>query len=179
MAARNALGNMNTRVNDGSTALNVALGHVANVTVAIAGISIVGMAMVEAWQVFARYVMNDSPSWTEPVALLFMSTAMMFGAAAGVRANRHFGFFLLVDHAPLPLRKVLRLLPKLIAAGIGLMLAVWGADMMVDVWDYPMAGVPLPQGMVFVPMCAGGTLIAVFALEQIVSPPPPPAAAGE
>uniref|UniRef100_UPI003D76A394 TRAP transporter small permease n=1 Tax=Salmonella enterica TaxID=28901 RepID=UPI003D76A394 len=48
---------------------------------AIAAVSIVGMACVEAWQVFARYVLNDSPSWTEPVALLFMSTTMMFGAA--------------------------------------------------------------------------------------------------
>ena len=137
------------------------------------------MAAVEAWQVFARYVMNDSPSWTEPVALLFMSTAMMFGAAAGVRANRHFGFFLLVEHAsPLP-RKVLQLVPKLIATGIGLMLALWGADMMFDAWNFPMAGAPLPQGMVFLPMCAGGTLIALFALEQIISPPPPPPSAGE
>jgi TRAP-type C4-dicarboxylate transport system permease small subunit len=133
------------------------------------------MAAVEAWQVFTRYVMNDSPSWTEPVALLFMSTAMMFGAAAGVRSNRHFGFFLLVEHASPTLRKVLQVIPKIIATGIGLMLALWGADMMIDAWDFPMAGAPLPQGMVFLPMCAGGTLIALFALEQIISPPPAPA----
>ena len=154
------------------------LGRLANVTVAVAGISIVGMAAVEAWQVFARYVMNDSPSWTEPVALLLMSTAMMFGAAAGVRANRHFGFFLLVEHASPPIRKVLQTVPKLIATCIGLMLALWGTDMMIDAWDYPMAGAPLPQGMVFLPMCTGGALIALFALEQLISPPPA-APAGE
>src|SRR5688572_25570956 len=150
-----------------------ALDHVARATLTIAGLSIVGMACVEGWQVFARYVMNDSPSWTEPVALLFMSTAMMFGAAAGVRGNRHFGFFLLVERAAPGPRQVLRLIPKLIALGIGSMLAIWGADMMIDAWDFPMAGAPLPQGMVFLPMCAGGALIALFALEQVVSPPPP------
>ncbi len=53
------------------------LDHIATATLVVAGASIVGMACVEGWQVFARYVLNRSPSWTEPVALLLMSTAMM------------------------------------------------------------------------------------------------------
>jgi TRAP-type C4-dicarboxylate transport system permease small subunit len=148
------------------------LGRTAHAAVAIAGTSIVGMAAVEAWQVFARYVLNNSPSWTEPVALLLMSTAMMMGAAAGVRSNRHFGFFLLVEHASPGLRRVLVVIPKLIALAIGTMLAGWGGEMMIDAWDFRMAGAPLPQGIVFVPMCLGGALIALFALEQLISPPP-------
>jgi TRAP-type C4-dicarboxylate transport system permease small subunit len=53
------------------------------------------------------------------------------------------------------------------------MLAGWGGEMMIDAWDFRMAGAPLPQGIVFLPMCAGGVLIALFALEQLISPPPP------
>lgn len=159
--------------------LNAALRTTANVALAIAGASVVGMAAVEAWQVFARYVMNNSPSWTEPVALFLMSSAMMLGAAAGVRANRHFGFFIVVEYAKPPVQRVLRLITRLIIFGIGLMFAVWGGEMMFDSWGYPMAGAPLPQGLVFLPMCLGGTLIAVFALEQMISPPPPPAPVGE
>ena len=30
------------------------------------------MALVQAWQVFARYVLNDSPGWTEPLALPYV-----------------------------------------------------------------------------------------------------------
>jgi TRAP-type C4-dicarboxylate transport system permease small subunit len=153
--------------------MNVVLNRTAHAAVAIAGASIVGMAAVEAWQVFARYVLNNSPSWTEPVALLLMSTAMMLGAAAGVRANRHFGFFLLVEHANPGARRVLLFIPKLIALAVGIMLAGWGAEMMIDAWDFRMAGAPLPQGVVFLPMCVGGLLIALFALEQLISPPPP------
>ncbi len=152
--------------------LNAALRRTAGIALAIAGASVVGMAAVEAWQVFARYVMNDSPSWTEPVALLLMSTAMMFGAAAGVRANRHFGFFIVVEYARPPVQRALRLLAQCIILGIGLMFAVWGGEMMLDAWSYPMAGAPLPQGLVFLPMCAGGALIALFAVEQMISPPP-------
>jgi TRAP-type C4-dicarboxylate transport system permease small subunit len=51
--------------------------------------------------------------------------------------------------------------------------------MLGESWDFPMAGAPLPQGMVFAPVCLGGALIALFALEQIISPPPPPAQPGE
>ncbi len=155
--------------------LNRILGHLARVAVGIAGTAIVSMALVEAWQVFARYVLNDSPSWTEPLAMLLMSTAMMFGAAAGVRSNRHFGFFLLLEHlAPGP-RRALTVLARSIAAAIGLMLSGWGARMLSDAWDFPMAGAPLPQGMVFAPVCVGGALMALFAIEQIVSPPAPEA----
>ncbi|HKE95113.1 MAG TPA: TRAP transporter small permease [Povalibacter sp.] len=155
-----------------SKPLNAVLGRVASIALAIAGTALVGMAAVEAWQVFARYVLNDSPSWTEPVALLLMSTTMMLGAAAGVRANRHFGFFIVVDHVKPPVQRVLRTIARLIGMAIGLMFATWGGDMLIDAWDFPMAGAPLPQGVVFMPMCIGGALIAVFFLEQLISPPP-------
>ena len=138
--------------------------------IGIAGAAIIGMAAVEAWQVFARYVLDDAPSWTEPVALLLMSTAMMFGAAAGVRSNRHFGFFILVEAARPGVRRLLLLLARLVAVAVGLMLMVWGASMTADAWGYSMAGAPLPQGLVFLPLCLGGALITAFALEWILRP---------
>jgi TRAP-type C4-dicarboxylate transport system permease small subunit len=151
-----------------------ALDIVARATLAVAGASILGMACVEGWQVFARYVLNDSPSWTEPVALLFMSTTMMLGAALGVRANRHFGFFIFVESTRPALRRALQILARLVAAAIGIMLLGWGAEMMIDAWDYSMAGAPLPQGMVYLPLCAGGALIALFAIEQLFTAPSAP-----
>jgi TRAP-type C4-dicarboxylate transport system permease small subunit len=144
-----------------------ALDQLARVVIALAAISILGMASVEAWQVFARYVLNDSPSWTEPVALFFMGMTMMFGAAIGVRTNRHFGFFILVESVKPTLRRALQVFARLIAAAIGLMLAGWGGEMMIDTWDFAMAGAPLPQGMAYMPLCLGGALIALFAIEQI------------
>lgn len=159
--------------------LNTILGQLAKLAIGIAAAAIVAMAAVEVWQVFARYVMNDSPSWTEPVALLLMSTAMMFGAAAGVRSNRHFGFFVLLDYVSAGARRVLLLIARSIATAVGLLLSLWGGRMLSESWDFPMAGAPLPQGMVFAPVCLGGALIALFALEQIISPPPPPAQLGE
>jgi TRAP-type C4-dicarboxylate transport system permease small subunit len=47
------------------------------------------------------------------------------------------------------------------------MLALWGAEMVADAWDYAMPGAPLPQGAAYLPVCIGGTLILVFSLEQL------------
>jgi TRAP-type C4-dicarboxylate transport system permease small subunit len=143
------------------------LAPLARFAIAVAGVALVAMAAIQVWQVFARYVLNDPPSWTEPLALLCMSTTMMFGAAAGVHANRHFGFFIAVEHARPALRRAMQIVARSIAAVIGIMLAVWGADMTIGSWDYQIAGAPLPQGIVFLPLCVGGALIALFALDQL------------
>lgn len=140
----------------------------ARAAIGIAGVALVAMALIQAWQVFARYVLNDPPSWTEPLALLCMSTTMMFGAAAGVHAGRHFGFFIVVEHARPQLRRLMQLVAKLIATLIGILFALWGGEMMLDAWDYRVAGAPLPQGIMFLPLCLGGTLIAIFSIEQLL-----------
>ena len=145
------------------------LGRLSSLTLGVACLALVGVALVEGWQVFARYVLNNSPSWTEPVALLLMSTAMMGGAAVGVRANRHFGFFMLVEHAPAKLRRVLLWIPLLIALGVGGIFLFAGGHLVSESWDFPMAGAPLPQGVVYLPICIGGGLIAIFALERFAA----------
>ena len=146
----------------------------ARIATVIACSSLIGMTLVEAWQVFARYVLNDSPVWAEPVALLLMSAAMMFGAANGVRSESHFGFFLALHVSPPRIRAVLLALARLIVAAIGMVLAFWGAVLLADGWSTPMAGAPLPQGLYFLPIGAGGALIALFALERLVSAAPVP-----
>jgi TRAP-type C4-dicarboxylate transport system permease small subunit len=143
----------------------------ADLTLAFAAVALVLLALVEIWQVFARYVLNDSPSWTEPVAVLCMNIAMMLGAAAGVHAQRHFGFFVGIHAAPLRLRRVLLALSRAVQAGVGLMLAGWGLRLSAETWDVPMAGVALPQGASYVPLWVGGALIAVFALDLLLRAP--------
>lgn len=147
------------------------LARLANGVLLAAGISLVALAMVEGWQVFARYVLNDSPSWTEPVALFCMKLTMMLGAAAGVRAQRHFGFFIAVQAAPGGLRRALLAVSRLVQAGIGLLLFAWGLILTVETWDVSMPGAPIPQGMGYVPLWIGGVLITVFAVELLLRAP--------
>jgi TRAP-type C4-dicarboxylate transport system permease small subunit len=147
------------------------LGVLARCAIVLACVALISMTLVEGWQVFARYVLNDSPSWTEPVALLLMSAAMMFGAAVGVRNEAHFGFFLLLHVASAPVRAVLVGIARVIIIAIGSLLTYWGAVLLMDGWDIRMAGAPLPQGLYFLPICVGGALIALFAIERLLVAP--------
>jgi TRAP-type C4-dicarboxylate transport system permease small subunit len=147
------------------------LDRVADGALLLAVSALVVLALVEMWQVFARYVLNDSPSWTEPVAILCMNVAMMMGAAVGVHAQRHFGFFIAVHAAPLPVRRVLLAFSRALQAGVGLMLAAWGVRLCAATWDVPLAGVALPQGATYLPLTIGGLLIAAFALNLLVRAP--------
>jgi TRAP-type C4-dicarboxylate transport system permease small subunit len=144
------------------------LAKIASAALVLGGVGLVGVAVVEGWQVFARYVLNDSPSWTEPVALLLMSTTMMCGAAVGVRRNRHFGFFVLGENASPAVRRWLTLFAQSVVTLVGIMFVLAGVRLIGESWDFPMAGAPLPQGIVYVPICLGGALIAIFAIERIL-----------
>ena len=155
-----------------ATQTNNLLAWVARVATAVAGAALLGMAATEAWQVFARYVLNDSPGWTEPVALFLLNTAMSLGAAAGVRSWSHFGFFILVHNAPAALRRALQAFACLLVAAVGAALAVWGAQLLLDGIAVPAAGTLLPESAVFLPMTVGGALMFVFAIERLLVPIP-------
>lgn len=144
------------------------LDGLAAVILGLAGAALVGMALVQAWQVFARYVLNDSPGWTEPVALLLMSFAVMFGASVAVRRESHFAFQTLLHAMPAPLQTLLKSVSRLIAAAAGGGLMLLGGHLMLDEWAVNMAGAPLPAGLKYAALCVGGALILLFALERLV-----------
>lgn len=146
-----------------------ALDGLATLALGLAGAALVAMALVQAWQVFARYVLNDSPGWTEPLALLLMSFAVMFGAAVAVRRETHFAFQTFRDAAPGPARWLLKSVSRLIAAASGAGLMGLGGVLMIDEWPVAMAGAPLPSGMKFAGLCIGGGLILLFAVERLLT----------
>jgi TRAP-type C4-dicarboxylate transport system permease small subunit len=135
----------------------------------LAGFALIAMALIQAWQVFARYVLNDSPGWTEPLALLLMSFAVMFGAAVAVRRETHFAFQTFRDAAPGRLQWLMKSVSRLIAAVSGAGLMILGGTLMIDEWPVALAGAPLPSGLKFAGLCVGGALILLFSLERLLT----------
>ncbi|MFN3669794.1 MAG: TRAP transporter small permease [Brevundimonas sp.] len=146
-----------------------ALDALSTLAMGLAGAALVAMALIQAWQVFARYVLNDSPGWTEPLALLLMSFAVMFGAAVAVRRESHFAFQSFQDAAPRPAQWLMKSVSRLIAAASGAGLMVLGGSLMIDDWPVAMAGAPLPSGLKFAGLCVGGALILLFSIERLLT----------
>jgi len=134
----------------------------------ISGIGLILMTVFVAWQIFGRYVLNASPSWTEPASLLLMSWFILLGSAAGVREGNHLGFEIGLHYAPPPLRKAMLIVTEVLVIGFGGAMAWYGIDLAVETWSAAMPGLPIPQGLDYVPLVVGGVLIALFALEKLV-----------
>ena len=143
-----------------------ALDRLSDASIAVAVVALLGLVVVQGWQVFARYVINDSPSWTEPVTILLLSAAMSFGAASGVHTGRHFGFFLLAEAMKPAHRRIVDTVVNGVIVSIGAVLAGWGAVLLFDGLDTKMAGAPLPQSLPYLPLTLGGALMVVFALAR-------------
>ncbi len=142
------------------------LDRLAAATTALAAAGLAGMVVVQAWQVVARYVLNDSPAWTEPLTLVLLATTLAFGAASGVHARTHFRFPLLVALLPTAAQRAFARLSATVVAAFGALLAVGGGALFLDGLPVRLAGTVLPQGTVFLPLALGGLLIVVFALPQ-------------
>jgi TRAP-type C4-dicarboxylate transport system permease small subunit len=151
------------------TWMHTSINRLADAVIALAALSLAGLVAVQGWQVFARYVMNDSPSWTEPVTLALLTSAMAFGAAAGVHTDRHFAFTLLADAAPPRLRRTLFVATKLLIAAVGAVLAWWAWRLFLAGADVRAAGAPFPETLPYAPVALGGALMTVFALARCLA----------
>ena len=150
--------------------------RLADASIAVAALALLGLVLVQGWQVIARYVLNDSPSWTEPVTVLLLSTAMSMGASAGVHTRRHFSFSLAAEALSPRLRRAAHLLQSAVVGLIGAVLAYWGAVLFVDGVHIPTAGAPMPESIEFLPLAISGALMALFALTQMIAAPDVPPA---
>ncbi|MCA1444253.1 TRAP transporter small permease [Ensifer sp. IC4062] len=145
-----------------------ALSWVGTFSLWMASIGLVVMTVVVAWQVFCRYVLNDSPSWTEPGAVMLMSWFIFLGAAVGVRENYHLGFDVLLYVVPKGGKKWLRMISDLVALAFGIGMIWYGIQLVGLTWDTVLPSLGISGGWSYLPLVAGGVLISLFALERIV-----------
>ena len=135
----------------------------------LAIVGLLALILCVQYQVIGRYLLNDTPTWAEALALLLVSYVTALGVAVGVRDAGHIGLESIV--ALLPERWRLKL-EILIHAFVGL----FGALMLQSGWLWtsmkwaerkPM--LPVPAGMDYLPLVIAGALILLFSIEHIVA----------
>ena len=102
----------------------------ASLVLAIAGL--LAVVVCVQWQVFGRYVLNDTPTWAEALAMLLVLFVTAFGLAVGVRDAGHIGLESLVALLPDHWRRRIELL-------IHALIAVFGALMVQSGWMWASA----------------------------------------
>ena len=135
--------------------------------VAIAGlVSIIACVSI---QVFGRYVLNDTPTWAEALALVLIIWVTMLGAAVGVRDAGHIGMESLLVLVPERIRHRLEIVIFMFSALFGALMAWNGVVLAESVWGYKIPTLGIPEGLNQVPVAIGGALIVVFSIEHIIA----------
>jgi len=132
----------------------------------LSGIGLVAMTAAVAWQVWGRFVLNDTPSWTEPLALFLMMWFILLASAVGVRERFHLGLDLVRDIVPEPVRVGMDVLSFIIVGAFGVAMAWYGSDLVAGTWNATIPVLNLPEGSAYLPLIFSGVLIALFSVER-------------
>ena len=136
---------------------------------AFSAFGLVGMTLIIGWQVFARYVLDAAPAWTEQAALYLMLWFILFAAAAGVREGFHIRISVLQDVLGGRAKTALRVICNAIVLVFGAFMAWSGVELVTATWQHDIPTLGLPRGSAYLPIVGAGLLIVFFAFEQILA----------
>lgn len=134
---------------------------------AIAGLF--AIIAIVSFQVFGRYVLNDSPTWAENLALVLILYVTLIGAAIGVRDAGHIGMESLLILLPENLRNKIEMVIHVLVAIFGGMMIYNGWVLGASVSPYKLANVGLSEAWRYVPLALSGALIVLFSIEHLIA----------
>ena len=143
------------------------LAVVSRIALWLAATGLVAMTAFIAWQVFGRFVLNDTPTWTETTAVLLMGWFIFLGAAVGIREGYHLSFDVLLYVLPDRAKRVLHTVSDLVVIAFASGMIVFGLQLADRTWATTIPNLGISGGMAFLSLIAGGTLMVIFSLERI------------
>jgi TRAP-type C4-dicarboxylate transport system permease small subunit len=135
-------------------------------------LSVGGLLVIVAvvfYQVFGRYVLNSSPTWTESLALVLVLYVTLIGAAVGVRDAGHIGMESLLVLVSDRIRNRIELLIHFLVIVFGATMIYNGWLLGMSVWSYKIPNLGLPEAIRYVPLVLSGVLIISFSIEHVMA----------
>jgi len=135
--------------------------------IGIAGM--IALILAVTWQIFGRYVLNNTPTWAESLALLIVLYVTMLGTAIGVRDAGHIGLESMLVLAPAHIRQKMEILIYLLILIFGAAMA-WQCTFLANsVWSYRLPTLWISEGWRYVPAAIAGVLIVLFSIEHLIA----------
>jgi TRAP-type C4-dicarboxylate transport system permease small subunit len=141
----------------------------SKISLVLAVIGLLSVVLCVQWQVFGRYVLNDTPTWAEALAMLIILFVTAFGLGVGVRDAGHIGMESLIVLLPEKWRVRLELVINSLVAVFGFLMVQSGWMWASAKWQEKKPMLPVPDGIDYVPIVIAGALIFIFSIEHIVA----------
>jgi TRAP-type transport system small permease protein len=131
---------------------------------AVAGL--LGILLCVLWQIIGRFILNDTPTWAEALALQLALQVTALGVGLGVREGGHVGLDILLESLPAGFKRAARIGTRLCVAAFGVLMIAGGAIWAEATWSdvKPLLGVPVGVDYIALMLC--GLLVVLFTVEQ-------------
>jgi C4-dicarboxylate transporter DctQ subunit len=139
------------------------------VTLTIACVLLVIIAVIVNWGVFCRYVLFAPLPWSEQIPKYAMIWMGFLGASVGISRNRHIGFDILVSRLPSMIRKIIIFAGHLIILIFLVMMTIYGVSFAFAVGFSSKAPMlPIPMFYLFIAVPVGGVFMILQTIIRLV-----------
>ena len=126
------------------------------------------MCIVVALGIFFRFVLNDSLSWADEVAMLLLVWMTFLGAALAMRDKAHYTFSYFVRTLNGKTQRFVRVLGSLLTMAMILGLLYWSTKVTLEIRDWVMPALGISRAFAY-GACPVGTLFLFFyALRDFI-----------
>lgn len=152
-----------------SHAYNRFCAALSKASLVLAVIGLIAIILSVQIQVFGRYVLNDTPTWAEALALQLVLYVTALGVAVGVRDAGHIGLESLVSVLPERWRLKLEVFIHVLVGTFGALMVSSGWMWTVLKWSDIKPMLHVPVGMDYLALVIAGVLIVLFSIEHVVA----------
>ncbi|AUC54928.1 MAG: TRAP transporter small permease [Sagittula sp.] len=148
--------------------LSAVVARATKVFLWLAGAGLVGMTALIGWQVWGRFVLNDTPTWTETTSILLMGWFIFLGAAVGVREGNHLSFDVLLYILPERVQRFFHTVSDLVVIAFGGGMVWYGWQLAETTWATTIPNLGITGATSFLSLIVGGILMILLSLERLL-----------
>ncbi len=142
-------------------------GFMARAALWVAGAGLVLMTAFIAAQVFFRYLLNSSLTWSEPASVMIMGWFIFLGAAVGIREGYHLSFDVLLYVVSQRVKLILHTVSDLVVTVFGIGMIYFGSQLAIRTAGNKLPSLGISGAFDFLPIVVGGVLVVLFSIERI------------
>jgi TRAP-type transport system small permease protein len=143
--------------------------RLAQVALAVSVAAMIVVVVVVGWQVFGRYVLNDTPVWAERASLILMLYLCLLGAAVAVRDNTHLGMQWWINKWSARAQHRWSYGLHVLSLLFGAAMLINGFELTHTVWTHSIPTLGISEGLTYLPLVLSGALMVLFAIEHLAA----------
>lgn len=138
--------------------------NLEKILTAIVAVIMILLSIIVSYQVFARYVLRDSPFWVEEGSEVMMMWLGILGSAAATWTESHMDLQIVVSRLPEQVRMWLRTFVDLLIAIFAFLIFLFSITLVKNLMTGTLLFLPIPIGYTYTILPVSGIIIILFSV---------------